>query len=148
MNDVTVGNALLGGAEIALVTYSTKPRGGVVHTLSLAEALQRAGLRVHIVTLGEPGSGFFRPTSVPFTVVPAPPRGTSLEQRVFASVDALEGGLAALADRFALRNCGTRIATSPTVTLVAPFSRPERKRRKFIGGEPMKSATYIEAGRL
>ncbi len=91
----------LAGAEIALLTYSTKPRGGVVHTLSLAEALQRAGVRVHVVTLGEPGTGFFRTTSVPFTVVPAPPRGETLEERVFASVDALELGLRAFGDRFA-----------------------------------------------
>jgi glycosyltransferase-like protein len=92
----------LDDVEIALVTYSTKPRGGVVHTLSLAEALLRAGVRVHVVTLGQPGTGFFRPTAVPFTVVPAPPRGETLEERVFASVDALEGGLRAFGDRFAL----------------------------------------------
>ena len=28
---------------IALLSYSTKPRGGVVHTLALAEALAAAG---------------------------------------------------------------------------------------------------------
>lgn len=32
--------------KIALLTYSTKPRGGVVHTLALAEALARAGQEV------------------------------------------------------------------------------------------------------
>jgi glycosyltransferase-like protein len=89
-------------AEIALVTYSTKPRGGVVHTLSLAEALTAAGVPVHIVTLAEPGSGFYRYTAVPYTVVPAPPRADTLEQRVFDSVDALERGLRSFGDRFAL----------------------------------------------
>ena len=93
MRDTSRPDLPLDDAEIALVTYSTKPRGGVVHTLSLAEALLRAGVRVHVVTLGQPGTGFFRPTAVPFTVVPAPPRGETLEERVFASVDALEGGL-------------------------------------------------------
>ena len=29
--------------RVALVTYSTKPRGGVVHTLSLGEELCRLG---------------------------------------------------------------------------------------------------------
>ena len=29
--------------RIALLTYSTKPRGGVVHTLALAEALAAPG---------------------------------------------------------------------------------------------------------
>ena len=88
--------------EIALVTYSTKPRGGVVHTLALAEALIGLGVPVHIVTLGQPGAGFYRPTTAPFTIVPAPEPAPTLEERVFASVDALERGLRDLADRFTL----------------------------------------------
>jgi glycosyltransferase-like protein len=88
--------------EIALVTYSTKPRGGVVHTLALAEALMAAGVPVHVVTLGEPGSGFYRETVAPFTVIAAPPHADTLEERVFASVDALERGLRSFGSRFAL----------------------------------------------
>ncbi|MGH7801142.1 MAG: MSMEG_0565 family glycosyltransferase [Thermodesulfobacteriota bacterium] len=38
--------------KIALFTYSTKPRGGVVHTLNLAEELARLKHRVHIYALG------------------------------------------------------------------------------------------------
>jgi glycosyltransferase-like protein len=92
----------MSAAEIALVTYSTKPRGGVVHTLALAEALTAAGVAVHIVTLGEPGSGFFRDTAVPYTVVPSPPPADTLEQRVFDAVDALEQALRSFGGRFAL----------------------------------------------
>ena len=33
---------------VALLTYSTKPRGGVVHTLCLAEELHRQGYPVHV----------------------------------------------------------------------------------------------------
>jgi glycosyltransferase-like protein len=92
----------MSAAEIALVTYSTKPRGGVVHTLALAEALTAAGVAVHIVALAEPGSGFFRHTAVPYTVVATALRADTLEQRVFDSVDALETGLRSFGDRFAL----------------------------------------------
>ncbi|MDO9381086.1 MAG: MSMEG_0565 family glycosyltransferase [Nocardioidaceae bacterium] len=47
--------------RIALLTYSTKPRGGVVHTLALAEALVRAGHEVDVWTLGRGGdTTFFR----------------------------------------------------------------------------------------
>lgn len=84
------------GPRVALVTYSTKPRGGVVHTLALAEALREQGCDVHIVTLGDPRTGFFRPTTVPHTVIPAPPNTGSLERKVFASIDLLAEGLAAL----------------------------------------------------
>lgn len=88
------------GPRVALVTYSTKPRGGVVHTLALAEALTAAGADVTVVALGDPGTGFFRPVRAPFIIVPAPAPAETLEDRVFQAVDALEAGLAALADRF------------------------------------------------
>jgi len=56
--------------RIALFTYSTKPRGGVVHTLNLAEELARLKHRVHIYALST-GEGFFRPVSVPYyTLIP------------------------------------------------------------------------------
>jgi len=48
--------------RIALLTYSTRPRGGVVHTLALAEALARLGEEVAVWTLGRGGdTTFFRP---------------------------------------------------------------------------------------
>ncbi len=83
-------------ADVVLVTYSTRPRGGVVHTLYLAEALQRLGEPVRVLALGDPEAGFFRPTPVPHTIVPAPPPAPDLEERVFRSVDVLAEGLAAL----------------------------------------------------
>lgn len=51
----------MSGPRVALLTYSTKPRGGVVHTLALAEALVRAGVEVDVWTLARGGdTGFFR----------------------------------------------------------------------------------------
>ena len=47
--------------RVALLTYSTKPRGGVVHTLHLAEALAAAGADVTVWSLARSGDrGFFR----------------------------------------------------------------------------------------
>lgn len=90
-----------GARKVALVTHSTKPRGGLVHTLSLAEALHRQGFGVHLVALGDPAVGLFRPTDVPHTVLPGPGKaGTTLEQRVFAAIDTLAGGLADLTGEF------------------------------------------------
>ena len=45
---------------VALLTYSVKPRGGVVHTLALAEALHADGYPVRVFALGDPGAGFYR----------------------------------------------------------------------------------------
>jgi glycosyltransferase-like protein len=58
---------------IALLSYSTKPRGGVVHTLSLAEALAEMGQHVTVWTLGRDGDcAFFRPVDPRVTVRIAP----------------------------------------------------------------------------
>lgn len=77
--------------RVALVTYSSKPRGGVVHALSLGEALAAAGERVHVFALGE--DRFYRPTTAPHTLFAAPEWHPTLEQRVFASIEALTAGL-------------------------------------------------------
>jgi glycosyltransferase-like protein len=71
--------------RVALFTYSTKPRGGVVHTLALAEHLQALGHRVHIYALGkDEQSAFFRPTAAPFTLIPAGSPGDDelLDERI------------------------------------------------------------------
>ncbi|HSK60274.1 MAG TPA: MSMEG_0565 family glycosyltransferase [Actinomycetospora sp.] len=76
--------------RIALLTYSTKPRGGVVHTLALAEALARAG---HDVTVWAPArggdTGFFRPVSADVDVRPVPvPEidGEAVGERILRSI--------------------------------------------------------------
>ncbi len=90
--------------SVALITYSTKPRGGVNHTLALGEALHARNHPVLVVGLGDPERGFFRPVAAPTLIVPAPaaPPGGGLEAKVDANIDALEAGLADVADRFAI----------------------------------------------
>jgi glycosyltransferase-like protein len=95
---------------VALVTYSTKPRGGVVHTVELAEALFAAGRPVHIITLGDPDEGFYRPVRAPHTIVRAPAPAPTLEERVTDAVDTLAAGLAPLAHRFRILHAQDCIA--------------------------------------
>jgi glycosyltransferase-like protein len=87
-----------GQPRVALVTYSTKARGGVVHTLSLAGAMVERQMPVHIVALGNPDEGFFRPVRAPYSLVAPSPPADTLEKRVFASIDDLEAGLAGIVD--------------------------------------------------
>ncbi|SFS96164.1 MSMEG_0565 family glycosyltransferase [Saccharopolyspora flava] len=80
--------------KIALLSYSTKPRGGVVHTLALAEALAAAGEDVTVWTLGRGGdTGFFRPVdpAVRVRVVPFPdgPDGEDVGSRILRSIEVL-----------------------------------------------------------
>ncbi|GAA3168030.1 MSMEG_0565 family glycosyltransferase [Blastococcus jejuensis] len=82
-----------GHRPVALLTYSTKPRGGVVHTLELAEALADLGVPVRVVALGDPAAGFFRPVRAPVTLVPGPAGAADLEAKVAGSIDCLEAVL-------------------------------------------------------
>lgn len=51
---------LSGPLRIALLTYSTKPRGSVIHTLELAQALADLGHRPCVFALDKDGKGFHR----------------------------------------------------------------------------------------
>ncbi|WP_156756402.1 MSMEG_0565 family glycosyltransferase [Actinokineospora pegani] len=79
--------------RIALLTYSSKPRGGVVHTLALAEALAALGEDVTVWTLGRGGdAGFFRPVdpAVSLRVVPFPEvAGEGIGERILRSIAVL-----------------------------------------------------------
>jgi glycosyltransferase-like protein len=81
--------------RIALLTYSTRPRGGVVHTLNLAEALAEAGQDVTVWTLARGGdTEFFRPVAPAVRRWIVPMRevtGESVGERVLRSIATLRG---------------------------------------------------------
>jgi glycosyltransferase-like protein len=87
--------------KIALLTYSTRPRGGVVHTLALAEALVAAGASVTVWTLGRgANTAFFRAVDprIEQVIVPMDERdGEDYGARILRSIatlrDAFEWGL-------------------------------------------------------
>src|SRR5215470_9954234 len=95
---------------VALLTYSTKPRGGVVHTLALADALHDLGHDVRVVGLGDPAEGFFRPTLAPVTIVPAPSAGASLEEKVERNTAALASALLDISARYPILHAQDCIA--------------------------------------
>lgn len=59
--------------SIALFTYSTKPRGGVIHTLELGAALQEAGHQVCIYALDKDNIGFHRSLGCSSKLIPTKP---------------------------------------------------------------------------
>lgn len=59
--------------SIGLFTYSTLPRGSVVHSAFLAEALTAAGWDVTLYALDKEGRGFFRDVRARLRLVPAGP---------------------------------------------------------------------------
>ena len=82
--------------RIRLVTYSTKPRGGVVHALSLAEALGDRGHDVELWALSADGAAFFREPRVTARLVPVERRpGEPVRDRILRYADVLADGLRA-----------------------------------------------------
>jgi glycosyltransferase involved in cell wall biosynthesis len=80
-----------------MLTYSTRPRGGVVHALKLAERLKALGVEVTLYSLArsdEPNSlkKYFRDVSVPFEIFPydwSPELMTRLERMIESYSDSL-----------------------------------------------------------
>ncbi|MFZ8757398.1 MSMEG_0565 family glycosyltransferase [Microbacterium sp. HMH0099] len=95
--------------HIALLTYSTKPRGGVVHTLALAEALAARGNDVEVWTLGRGAdTAFFRPVrpEVRVRVVPFAARdGEGVGERIERSIDVMSAALDTDADVVHAQDC-------------------------------------------
>ncbi|HEV2638190.1 MAG TPA: MSMEG_0565 family glycosyltransferase [Actinocrinis sp.] len=125
-----------GALRIAMLTYSTKPRGSVVHSLALAEALAAAGQQVTVWTLGRGGdSGFFRQVdpAVRVRIVPFPdgaPEET-VGERVQRSIAVMREAFAAEAAEYDIVHAQDCISANAagrcvrTVHHIDHFTTPE-----------------------
>lgn len=111
--------------RIAQVTYSTKPRGGVVHTLALSEALARRGHDVTIWTLGRGGDrAFFRDVdpAVRLRVVPFEALdGEDVGRRIQRSIEVMHRAFAAASDSFDVvhaQDCISANAVGPCIRTI------------------------------
>jgi glycosyltransferase-like protein len=81
--------------RIAMLTYSLRPRGGVVHALEISEALARRGHDVELIALGPPEERFFREPNVPSRIVRYETiRDAPFDERIIAMCAAYRDGLA------------------------------------------------------
>ncbi len=125
--------------SLGLFTYSTMPRGSVVHTANLADALHDAGCDVTVYALDKDRRGFFRPLKARLCLVPASPTPASTAELVRARATELATYLDRHAEPhdvyhaedcltanglLALRSRGRPIAIVRTVHHVEAFSDP------------------------
>ena len=68
--------------RIAILAHSTNPRGGVVHSLELGDALTRLGHDVTVFAPDPAGKGFFRDALCKTVGVPARPTGKNVSEMV------------------------------------------------------------------
>jgi len=103
--------------RVAMLTHSTLPRGGVVHAMSLCEALEDLGVKTVLHAPDSAGRGFFRKPrcdAIAFPVEPAPRQTADMvEQRID---DYLAG--------FGGRRTATSISTTPMTGSAATRLRP------------------------
>ncbi|MFP5477719.1 MAG: MSMEG_0565 family glycosyltransferase [Gammaproteobacteria bacterium] len=90
--------------HVGLAMHSVLPRGGVIHTLELANALAGQGVTVTVFAPVEPGQSLFRPLDqgLPLRLhaIPMPrPTGTLLADQVGERIGALRAALPAAAAR-------------------------------------------------
>jgi glycosyltransferase-like protein len=76
-----------------MLTYSLRPRGGVVHALEVSEALARRGHDVTLMALGRDGEDFFRAPRVASEIVRYEPPDAPFDERIMAMLAAYRDGL-------------------------------------------------------
>lgn len=105
--------------RIALLTHSVLPRGGVVHTLELAEALAARGHAVTVIAPAEAGQQLFRRVACPVALVPLQPVSGDLVAQVAQRIAGLESGLPPLlaAGRFDLLHAQDSLSGNALATL-------------------------------
>jgi len=82
--------------SIGIFTYSTRPRGSVVHAACLAEALARQGARVSLYALSKAGDGFFRPVSCDLRLIGAAPAPSEVDALIRQRIAEFRVGIRAL----------------------------------------------------
>src|SRR5450755_1437924 len=85
--------------SVGIFTYSTKPRGSVVHAAYLAEALQRAGAETTLYALSKAGDGFYRPVSCAVRLIPAQAAPSEIDILIRQRIAEFQHGLQELQPR-------------------------------------------------
>lgn len=79
--------------RIGLLTHSVNPRGGVVHTLELAQALHDAGHDVTVMAPAAPGQAFFRPVRCATRLIPIDSTPRDMVDMVATRIEAITRSL-------------------------------------------------------
>ncbi|BDT67727.1 phosphatidyl-myo-inositol mannosyltransferase [Comamonadaceae bacterium OS-1] len=105
--------------KIGLLTHSVNPRGGVVHTIELAHALQDAGHDVTVMAPATPGQQFFRPVRCATELVPVASTPTDMVAMVGSRINAYVDHLTPLLERapFDVLHCHDGIGGNALATL-------------------------------
>jgi glycosyltransferase-like protein len=107
--------------RLALLMHSVLPRGGVVHTLELADALVARGHRVTVIAPAEPGQALFRATAARVELLPVQAAAGPLVEQVRQRIAGLTRRLPAVlsAGGFDLLHAQDSLNSNALATLAA-----------------------------
>jgi glycosyltransferase-like protein len=114
--------------RIALLTHSVNPRGGVVHTLELANALHDAGHVVTVMAPAEAGQTLFRDIPCDVQLIPVAVAPKETVEMVASRIDAYVSHLTATYQHFDILHAqdsisGNALATLKERGLIASYVR-------------------------
>jgi glycosyltransferase-like protein len=82
--------------SVGIFTYSSKPRGSVVHAACLAEALQRQGAQPTLYALSKAGDEFYRSVSCPVRLIRAHAAPTDVDALIRQRIAEFRAGIQSL----------------------------------------------------
>lgn len=98
--------------SIGVFTYSTRPRGSVVHACALAEALSDAGHAVTLYALSKANDDWYRPLRCRSVLIPAEPAPGDPDALIAQRVEEFRRGLRELAPRHDIYHAEDCLAAS------------------------------------
>jgi glycosyltransferase-like protein len=101
--------------SIGIFTYSSKPRGSVVHAAGLAEALQRKAAHVTLYALSKPGDEFYRPVSCALRLIRAEAAPAEMDALIAQRVGEFQRGIRRLGVRHQLCHAEDCLAANALV---------------------------------
>ena len=108
--------------RIALLTYATKPRGSVIHTLALADALTDLGHTVGVFALDKAGQGFEQAPRAATHLIPAAPAPADIDRLIQQRIQEFVTGLATTPQRYDLYHAQDCIAANALLEWRSPPS--------------------------
>lgn len=110
--------------SVGILTYSTKPRGSVVHAVCLAEALTARGVDVTLYALTKAGDDFYRPVRCKTHLFHASAALADPDALIRQRIDELQCGLSEVATRHAIWHAQDCLGASALLTSRLSGLRP------------------------
>jgi glycosyltransferase-like protein len=146
--------------SVGIYTYSTKPRGSVVHAMCLAEALVAAGHDATLYALGKPGAEIYRTPACPVELIPAAAAPTDPDALIRQRIGEFAAGFRSFARRHDIFHAQDCLAANALLAVRSPgmgpivrtvhhiehFESPylaECQRRSICGADAILSVSHV-----